>query len=808
MIHRQNREQTTTPTSAPPAPPATRCRAFGRIVACAVFAVGLVAGVFGPLAAVAHAQLLTYAESGEPEDPGLGLLQEEPHDIIYFTEASGGGWAKVRLLPIREIPSDRKGTLRFSILGFETDEFVAKWGDIDRIDFWEKRLERETAERIAADDFTGAYPFLSILIRDYPRRKGLDELRANFLWRNAIQRANNRERAESLAMLEELHRFAPDFKQSQVLKAISLTTGAVMQSLVDEGQLDTAQQLLARLKQDYGNFNLDAIGKWDGEFLKMAQEKRQEAIEAARQKDYRVARKLARESLYLKPDISGGKELIQKIDQVYPLVNVGVLQSARVYDPVRMDNWAARRAGRLLYRTLFEIQGAAPEGGEYEFLFGSTQTTPDRQVLELNLELEKLQTPLSEIQVDYLADQLAMRADPESETYFSPWAAAVIGIGIDGPRRVECVLRRPHVLPTCLLQLKVDASWFGGEEDGPTGDYRIGSVEDAESRFVLTDQARQANSDSGKPREIVEIRCDSGSEAVSKLLQGEIDVLDQLFPADALRLKSRRDVKVVEYPLPTIHMLVPCSDHEFLADKNFRRALLYGIDREDILKGELLENLESPGCKVLSGPFPAGMDLNDPLGYAYDPSILPRRFEPSLAQLLVELSKTLKTTAAEKKKEPAPKLRPIRLAFPADNLSRVACEAIRSQWQLIGLEVELVQLPVGRSFPEPDTADIVYVSAAIWEPIIDARRLLGPRGLAKSEDQLIGLGLRRLEEARNWREVRDRLLDLHAISHHELPVLPLWQMVDSYAYRRNLTGLGSRIVSLYQNAGNWRLDFD
>ena len=85
--------------------------------------------------------------------------------------------------------------------------------------------------------------------------------------------------------------------------------------------------------------------------------------------------------------------------------------------------------------------------------------------------------------------------------------------------------------------------------------------------------------------------------------------------------------------------------------------------------------------------------------------------------------------------------------------------------------------------------------------------LLGPRGLAKSEDQLIGLGLRRLEEARNWKEVRDRLLVLHSISHHELPVLPLWQMVDSFAYRSNLTGMGSNIVSLYQNAGNWRLQF-
>ncbi len=98
---------------------------------------------------------------------------------------------------------------------------------------------------------------------------------------------------------------------------------------------------------------------------------------------------------------------------------------------------------------------------------------------------------------------------------------------------------------------------------------------------------------------------------------------------------------------------------------------------------------------------------------------------------------------AERKKEELPALTPIRLAFPPDNLSRVACEAISSQWQLLGLEVELVELPIGQTFPDEDMADIVYVSTAVWEPVIDARRVHWVlRDLAGSEDQLVGLGLR------------------------------------------------------------------
>ncbi len=755
------------------------------------------------VATTAQAQRLNFAQSGEPDDPGLELLQEEAHDLLYLTEAAGGGWAKLRLLnfPGRKIPTKQTGSLKFQVIGIELKEFTAKWSEIEKIDLWEERLERETKERIVKSDFTGAYPFLSVLIRDYPNRPGLRQIRSGFLWQDAVSRAAKGELAPTLAMLEELRRYAPEYRSSTVLGAIDSTTDRLMKTLVDDDELDLAQTLLARLKKDYQNDKVESIVKWNEVFLKMATEKREQALVALEAKDYRTARKLARGSVYLKPDISGGRELIRKIDTIYPLVNVGVLQSATVLEPTRIDNWAARRAGRLIYRTLFEIQRAGPEGGEYDFIFGETEMSADRMQFDMLLQTDKLAPPLDRINASFLADVMASRAQLDSSTYFAPWAAAVRSIGLRGPRQVRFNLRRPNVLPICLLQIPVDGSWFGGEPGSVTGDYRRDSVEDTVVRYVLSGEPKTPT----QPREIVEIRSRSASDGVSKLLSGEIDVLDQLFPADAVRLKRSKTIKVVNYPLPTVHMLVPCSDHPYLAERTFRRALLYGINRQDILSGELLEGLETEGCKVVSGPFPAGIELNDSLGYAYDINIVPRRYEPPLAKLLIEMNKNQMKSIAERNKEKMPDMTPIRLAFPADNLSRVASDAIRTQWQLLGLKVELVELPIGRSFPDEGTADIVYVAAAVWEPIIDARRILGPEGLAGSVDQLVGLGLRRLEEAKNWREVRDRLLDLHAIANNELPVLPLWQMVDSYAYRRELLGVGREVVSLYQNAGNWRL---
>jgi hypothetical protein len=762
----------------------------------------------GPFCQTALAQaVLSYAQTGTPPDPGLDLLQEEAHDILFFTAKSGGGWAKVLLLdfPGRTPPSTdrRTGSLKIQVLGIEGKEFAVRWSDIERLWLWEIRLEEETKKRLAEGDFVGAYPFLSVLIRDYPNRPGLRDLRTDFLWKDAAARFKRGEVAPTLAMLEELRRYAPEFKRSQVLRVIEEVTDRLMADLVEKRELDRAQQMLARLEKDYQAENLASVEKWNLAFLKMAEDKRQQAIEARDRKDYRAARELARESVYLKPDIAGGQELIREIDTIYPLVNVGVLQSATQLDPTRIDNWGARRSGRLIYRTLFEMEGAGPEGGEYDFIFGDVEMTPDRMQFDLKLNLNQLEPPLDQVQGYFIADVLASRAQPTSANYFAPWASAVNTIALEGPQQITFNLRRPNVLPIALLQVPVDGSWFGGAPGSPTGDYRRDVVEDDLVRYVLTGEPETP----AQPREIVEIRSESAADSVSKLLQGRVDVLDQLFPADAVRLSKSKSIKVVNYPLPTVHMLVPCSDHPFLAERTFRRALLYGVNRQDILQGELLENLESEGCRVLSGPFPAGLELNDPLGYAYDMSIEPRRYEPPLAKLLLTLNEKQMKSMSQRRKEEMPKMTPIRLAFPPDNLSRVSCEAIRSQWELLDLEVQLVEMAVGQTFPEPDEdiADIVYVAAAVWEPVLDARRILGPEGLAGSEDQLVGLGLRRLEEARNWREVRDRLLDLHAITHHELPVLPLWQMVDSYAYRRDLIGVGSDIVSLYQNAGKWRL---
>ena len=82
--------------------------------------------------------------------------------------------------------------------------------------------------------------------------------------------------------------------------------------------------------------------------------------------------------------------------------------------------------------------------------------------------------------------------------------------------------------------------------------------------------------------------------------------------------------------------------------------------------------------------------------------------------------------------------------------------------------------------------------------------ILGPNGIASGlENAYLDAALRDLDTATNWKDVRSRLAVVHEIASHELPVIPLWQSVNYFAYRTTIRGIGDSPVTLYQNASQW-----
>jgi ABC-type transport system substrate-binding protein len=212
-----------------------------------------------------------------------------------------------------------------------------------------------------------------------------------------------------------------------------------------------------------------------------------------------------------------------------------------------------------------------------------------------------------------------------------------------------------------------------------------------------------------------------------------------------------------------------------------------------------------PGFRVVSSPFPApvsGMELPT---YGYDAKVEARAFDPRLAMALVALAENELKAKFEKQEKVAPKLTPVVLGYPADETSRIACRGLVKDWKRIGVEGKLLEFPAGKFDDAEQKCDLVYLQIQAWEPVTDAARLVGQGGLAPSNDEHVELALRHLQTARNWQQVRQRLVAIHRLMHEDVSLLPLWQTFDHFAYRKSLGGLKGSRLSLYQDVEHWQV---
>jgi ABC-type transport system substrate-binding protein len=324
--------------------------------------------------------------------------------------------------------------------------------------------------------------------------------------------------------------------------------------------------------------------------------------------------------------------------------------------------------------------------------------------------------------------------------------------------------------------------------------------------MVFTPNPQYFAAEAGQPKEIIERRYASVSQAISAMKRGDVQVLDRLNPWNLAAVQAAKDVTVEAYGVPLVHCLIPNFRKPLTASRTFRRALAYGIHRKVILD-QMCDGHEMPGCCLVSSPFPAGIGADDPINYALNPSIEPRPYDPRLAIALAGVALKSYSTAQKEQGKAAKTMPRLVLAYPPDEIAQGACMSIKRQLALLGITLELQALegPLPQRIPEQ--ADLLYVELAAWEPLADANRLLGENGLAGGCSPHMSLALRQLDQASDWTQVRDRLREIHRLVNDETAVVPLWQLTEHFAYHKSLKGVVPRPVSLYQNVEQWRPTF-
>lgn len=766
------------------------------------------------------------------EDPNapveeVPLLDREAFDIIVLDEANKNYVAElvVGSFPGRAIPpaDKRKGHLRVRLVEDDIMQWDVEWAHIVNVILFERMLfdkakalrgEGKAFASLAQPQFREAeakldesWMYFMRMKREYPRYPNLEKEIDHFLWEDSVMLYKSRRFAEALSVMEQLFDRNPNYNSS-LARGMDRLVSVIVNDYLAKQDFRSARVVLDRLADKYQGKKPQTIDALRNKLDALAAEKVAEGQKLLDLKKYREAVETVREARDISPRFAGARDLEQTLATTYPQIIVGVTQPAATFDSERIDDWAARRTGRLVHRTLIEFLGAGNEGGEYAFPGGVIDRSPDGRTLTFRLNQFSADNA-DVIPSGYeLSRRLLDLGNPRSPEYRPAWASLITGVAVNNVLQVDVDIRRSHVLPQSLLRVPMTSTRLpdGTPAKTGTGSFQVDVQTDSEVRFML--KGFQPRS---RLAELIERRFDNANAALNALRRGRIDVIDRLFPSDAVRLqeqlKTERnpDLVLQQYALPTVHMLIPKSDDPYLQNKEFRRALAFGIDRQRILGEDLLGGEPVPGCEVISGPFPLGLGETDPLAYAYDETLDPRVWRPRLGKLLTILAEKQLTTHAEKLKKEPPKLKPLLLAHPATESARVACQAIKAHLAIIDIKIETKELPIGMTTDPEEECDLLYAEIAIWEPVSDARKLLGPTGVASTDSPFVQQALRRLNAAENWGDVRDELVALHRAAHNEVAIIPLWQTTDSFVYNKRLRNLGENPVWLYQNVDQWRL---
>jgi ABC-type transport system substrate-binding protein len=736
------------------------------------------------------------------------LYERNPFDRITLDQDNQSMVLDVEPLPLpnRRVPDPlpRSGKLIIRRLEEPDPPLEANWSAIEKVELFEQMVLAEANRLVAAEQLEEAYDHFEFLRGEDPTLPGLKESIDGCIHQEAKVFSRKGKYDAALAMLRELHERAPEWP------GLETELGQATEKLIEEyaaGEKYPVARVMMRNLADWYPQH-EVVKRWTAEFKKRAENLLGEARQALDRGELGQAHAKAREVALVWPGLPGVRELFEEIHRQYPRVVVGVTATAGSHEPGQLADFASRRSSRLVYRTLMEFVGPSTEGGKYVSPMGQLKTEDLGRQLSLKLNAGMHWSSGAEVLTGYdLSQQLLAMADPNRGDYRPQWADLLAGVSVPDVYEVHADLHRPTVLPAALLQTIV-APYAGAGSDETArpanGPYAI--QERDEERIVYVANRQYFLSAPSRPKEIVEQRFLQGAKAISALKERRIDVIDRVNPWSVAKLQQDDQLVVAPYAVPLVHCLIPNMNRPLTSRPKFRRALVYALRRDAILE-QLLGGQPREGCRVVSGPFSPGMKINDPLDYAYDSSIEPRPYDARLAIMLAELA--LQELVKEKKEageaiEAMPKLV---LAHPATELARLAATAIERHLKAVKIPVVLEEFAGPTPKRVPDSVDLLYAEVAMWEPVVDARRLLGADGPSGKASPQMDLALRQLEQAPDWPQVGRKLRQIHRIAHTEVAVIPLWQLTDYFACHRSFQGTGSSPVSLYQNVEQWQPAF-
>ena len=742
----------------------------------------------------------------------------------------------------------RSGEITVRFLESPTEEFLIGWTAIARVETFNelifqelRRKQPEILRKVAnlpqatpeaakndpddplkksLEELYGYYDYLS---RSHDPPPGLVEPYRQFLLGEAIFYSKHRDWANAIARLERL--YAEQRDHPHLADHWGTIFNEILKDVTDREDYPAARHYLHLLQSRFQDHPV--ANRWSHAYQNRAQKLFEESKTALESGNFVLAIQKNETATAVDPNLNGLREYAQTLHTAYPSLTIGVTETipaafyahhsfylTNAYSPL-----AAYRQQRLLFRNFAEQVGFEVEGGKYFSPYGTLAREDYGQTLRLRLE----NSPIAAYEI---AESLFRLSN------LTLWMNTIESVEIEEHNRLAIRLRERHVLPESLFRVPVFRSHYDLTVSRPTNGtgpyYRQNDA--AKPEFAIF----QANDDyvfplGSGPKMIRELSVTETPEGLKLLAEKKILAIDRLAPWEIANQPELAEQYVVgRYATPTVHFLVPNRARPLPSSRTFRRALLYGLNRQGI--AQTLSGTTNT-VELISGVAPKGSSDVDPIGYGYDSMISPRLYDPKLAVALclMSLSHARDKELLKEDEQPARKraiqlasdMPEIVLAHPNNTASQAAAQMVWRQWESIGIPVKLVPYSADEPIGRGNRVDFWFVACPVSEPMFDVRAILSGDGLAGSSSVYMDLALKKLEQAQEWPEIAKELRAIHRLSFEETSILPLWQHKDCFLVHRELSGVLGReslpessgsvpfneLLHFYQNVEHWKVPF-
>ena len=700
-------------------------------------------------------------------------------------------------------PDKPEESLVIHALEGEPRDFRVKRASIKNVEYFEDMLLADSDRLIAASDFTKAFErLLLVKVRD-PNWKGLNDAVDRLLFAEGSATIRD-EDGRGLRLLNDLLTRQPEYP-GLVERLLTAFHRKIDQALAAR-DFFVGRQLLREMSRISAGHGQTAEAR--AKFVNRAQALAADAS-TAQQPDVRVDR-LA-EALRVWPDLDGEDRAYQEAFRQEPTVWVAVDDLADPVGPFAHSP-GGLRVSPLLYLPVLAIDDDAALRGEMTGqLLAGWKLSEVGRVWRIDLKptfrWSDDSRPVAAID---LARSLADHASPDSPGFNARWADLLDRVTVLDENRVEVQLARSTAKPETWLLEPVGPAHAGS--DGWVSSVAQGRRPVGDGPFVwrgatstaTTFEASRLAPAEIQPhlRRIVEVGASSTTLSLADLLRrGMVDVIERVPLAELPTISQIPDIQIGTYPTPSVHRLAIDGRTPGLANRKLRRALSMAIDRATLLQDQIIRKA-SPGVgtRVASAPFVQG-------SFVDDPKIPPLDYQPVLAKGLVAAA------VQELGGQPIH----LTLEYPSIAEARATIPKLVEYFGLIGVLVE----PIERSESELEAGlrsgrpfNLAYRASRPSDPLHDAGPLLIPAydspsssgGFASAASPRILQLLLDLDRAPESQSARRLAIQIDRESRDELPVIPLWQVEDHYAWRSNIHGINPATDTLYQGVTAWEAE--